>query len=276
VKPASPGFDLVLPTLGRYEEVRLFLQRLANQTCPNFRVLLVDQNEPGFLQPVVDEFKDRLDLLHLRSPPGASRGRNAGIAHLQAEFVAFPDDDCFYNPDTLERAEHTFASDSKSHLLLARKADPGAYPLATSVGRSMFAGRHTVFRGSGTCFQFMRREVVDAVGPFDDTLGPGAGTPYLSGEDSDYVIRAVDLGFKVKRCPEIVVFHPPFDLDAADAARKAELYGRGRARLLVKHGFGFWFKALNIAYPLARLALSPWEKKRRSYYWAMFRGRLQG
>ena len=37
--------------------------------------------------------------------------------------------------------------------------------------------------------------VVEAVGAFDETLGPGAGTPWGSGEDTDYHLRILKAGF---------------------------------------------------------------------------------
>ena len=38
---------------------------------------------------------------------------------------------------------------------------------------------------------FLRRDVVEAVGPFDEELGLGSGRPWASGEETDYLIRAV-------------------------------------------------------------------------------------
>ena len=49
-----------------------------------------------------------------------------------------------------------------------------------------------MFRGGRISFTiFLRRRVVERVGEFDETLGVGAGTPYGSCEESDYLIRAV-------------------------------------------------------------------------------------
>lgn len=49
-----------------------------------------------------------------------------------------------------------------------------------------------------------RREVVEAVGPFDARLG--AGTPYRC-EDVDYVARVSHAGFLGAHVPEVVVYH---------------------------------------------------------------------
>ena len=44
---------------------------------------------------------------------------------------------------------------------------------------------------------FFRNNVVNNVGLFDETLGPGADTKYGCGEDTDYLIRVFDKGYKI-------------------------------------------------------------------------------
>src|SRR5439155_2210314 len=44
-----------------------------------------------------------LRVERLRAPRGLSRARNEALSHLQADVVAFPDDDCVYPDDLLER-----------------------------------------------------------------------------------------------------------------------------------------------------------------------------
>ncbi len=41
--------------------------------------------------------------MRLRSPRGLSRARNEALPRLEADVVAFPDDDCEYPDDLLER-----------------------------------------------------------------------------------------------------------------------------------------------------------------------------
>ncbi|EOO0082080.1 glycosyltransferase family 2 protein, partial [Escherichia coli] len=55
---------------------------------------------------------------------------------------------------------------------------------------------------------FFRREVINAVGRFDQNMGVGAGTNYGAGEESDFVVRALSLGFKGLYYPDYYVLHP--------------------------------------------------------------------
>jgi GT2 family glycosyltransferase len=57
---------------------------------------------------------------------------------------------------------------------------------------------------------FVRREVTDSIGRFDENLGMGAATPYQSGEDVDYFVRPLELGWKIGYDPALTVHHPSF------------------------------------------------------------------
>lgn len=164
---------------------------------------------------------------------------------------------------------------------------PGVTPQVASgdVPRGMPTGGHpsvshdalnrfSAFRGSETYLLFFRRAVVDEVGGFDPTLGPGTGLPFGCGEDTDYLLRAIACGFRVARAAGVHVHHPAVDIASPDVAAKAYAYGVGRARLLRKHRLPAWFIACNVAYPLARLPLE--GPKAFAYRWNMFRGRLAG
>lgn len=54
---------------------------------------------------------------------------------------------------------------------------------------------------------FLRAQVVEKIGKFDETLGPGAGTPWGAGEDTDYYLRIFRAGFKLYQSSDIFVVH---------------------------------------------------------------------
>ena len=116
------------------------------------------------------------------------------------------------------------------------------------------------------------------VGPFDEELGIGASTPWQSGEETDYLVRAFDAGFPVYRKKDILIRHPEPDTSQPGTRRKAYIYGVGRMRLLKKHRFPLWFTLANILYPLYRLPVDMWSKgvEQIPYRLSMFAGRLVG
>src|SRR5439155_16279062 len=95
------GFDLVLATVGRVDELRHFLDALQDQAYRNFRLIIVDQNADGRLDPILDSYRGSIPLLRVSSEPGLSRARNVALRRLEGDVVSFPDDDCWYPPDLL-------------------------------------------------------------------------------------------------------------------------------------------------------------------------------
>ncbi len=103
--------SLLCCTVGRTEKLGRLLDSLARQTVRDFELIVVDQNEPGVLDPVLAPFSDRLDIHHVRSERGLSRARNVGLAHCRAPLVAFPDDDCWYPATLAEKVVALFDAD---------------------------------------------------------------------------------------------------------------------------------------------------------------------
>ncbi len=93
-----PRFSLIVATIARTDELRRLLVSLTQQEFSDYEVILVDQNEDDRIQNVIVEFTDRLTLIRISSPKGASRARNSGLPKASGEIIAFPDDDCWYSP----------------------------------------------------------------------------------------------------------------------------------------------------------------------------------
>jgi glycosyltransferase involved in cell wall biosynthesis len=113
---------LVICTRGRTEQLRRLLESLRLQSEMSFKAIVVDQNEPGFLAPVLDDFRD-LPITQVRSPLGLSRARNAGIVLADSPLIGFPDDDCWYRPSTVAEVISRFQNDPSLDVLTGRTID---------------------------------------------------------------------------------------------------------------------------------------------------------
>jgi hypothetical protein len=102
--------------------------------------------------------------------------------------------------------------------------------------------RFNVFFRATSCTIFLRREVIETVGGFDEELGAGAETDFLSGEETDYLLRALSSGFALWYEPSLHVFHPArrrrHDRESVRAGRQ---FGMGLGRVLRKHGYPWWY-----------------------------------
>jgi glycosyltransferase involved in cell wall biosynthesis len=243
-------FDLVVATVGRTVELERLLASLEAQTQRDFRVLVVDQNDDDRVVPLLDG-----DAVHLRSPLGLSRARNTALPHLTADVVAFPDDDCVYPPDLLERVAARIAG---------LDGVTGREPWWTT--EAAVLTRDNLWNRAISFTIFLRRDVVERVGPFDERLG----LPSSSGEEIDYLIRALDAGAHIEYDPSLVVEHPRKAVDARSVgARDGESIGY----ILRKHGYPKRVVARMLLRPAGGAIVQP---RRAGFHLATLRGRLAG
>jgi cellulose synthase/poly-beta-1,6-N-acetylglucosamine synthase-like glycosyltransferase len=259
------------------EPVERFLLSVIAQGYPNLEILIADQNRDDRLTPIITSVGAHIHIRHLRTPLGLSRSRNAALRHITGDIVAFPDDDAVYPPDLLHSLARTFrrypgiggvvgcpVSDVSGH----RFRGLGARPVELST--------HNVWWLASSVGLFLRTEVTDIVGEFDETLGLGSGTPWGAGEDRDYPLRAIDLGARLRYDPALQIRHP--DGDYTDH-RRAYLYGSGLGRVLRKRSAGIAeVSRLVVIRPIGGALLSllqgRWNAAR--FYAHSLRGRVSG
>jgi glycosyltransferase involved in cell wall biosynthesis len=267
---------LVVATKGRTEEVGSLLASLAQLYGVSFRTVLVDQNGDDRLRSIVDQWSHKLEIEHLKvEARGVSRARNDGLLRCcDAEFVAFPDDDCRYEPDTLIQAERAFAECSQAEILVSNWYELNAQRPSLHGKKNIRLhqlNRLTVLKQSPTYTLFFRRSAIKRAGFFDESLGPGSGTPWLCGEDADYLLRSGGLINLAWRAPSVMVSHPLVEF--AGSPNKAYGYGRGRMRVLRKHAFPLWFVLASVFHPLFSSLFSLGYA--RKFRWHLFLGRLR-
>ena len=143
----------------------------------------------------------RLDVLLLRSQRGLSRARNAALPQLDADLVAFPDDDCVYAPDLLARLADRFVSDGALDGLTGRAVDAdGSADLSWRADAAVLDPSNLWNRVISFTL-FLRRDVVAQRGALRRAPGLGSGTPWSSGQELDYVLRAIQLGVPSSTTP---------------------------------------------------------------------------
>lgn len=276
--PAEPiRFSLIVGTLGRTAELERFLSALDRQTARGFELLVVDQNEDERLIPVLAPYRGRFPVRHLRSAPGLSRARNAALRRAAGEVVAFPDDDCVYPAELLEGTARFFQAHPDTHGIVVRLVGADGAALLERRGDRGPVTRLNLFGGAASCVLFLRREVVSAVGGFDETLGLGAGTPWGAGEDIDYPLRALDAGFRLEYVGGLQVVHPPHG-GAEFTLQRAFPYAAGFGRVCRKHGFPAWYMAYHLCRSVAGMLVgaSTARPHKVRAHWRALRGKIHG
>jgi GT2 family glycosyltransferase len=273
-----PTFDLIVATIGRTVELAALLDSLTKQSHPALRVVVVDQNDDERLAPVLGRYEQALTVERLHSSPGLSRARNAGLAIVAADLVAFPDDDCSYPPDLLERVARRFAEQPALEGLTGRTAAAdGSASARWGAGRAVVT-RANVWHAGNSASTFLRASIVRRIGPFDEALGLGSRTPASSGEEVDYLVRAVSAGARVEYDPTVVVTHALPQPDATRLAALGRRDGAGVGYILGKHRYPRHTVALLLLRPLggALVSLARRDVARAHFHVATLRGRLEG
>lgn len=237
--------SLVVASLGRSAELDRLFASLAVQTDGAFEVVLVDQNRDARLHAAVARYRAAgLSIEHLRlQPPNLSAARNLGIRAARGAIVAFPDDDCWFEPDTVAVARAALAANARLDGIAGCWLEQQAAQSAPAEHTALSYARWWRFRGSGasSITLFLRRALLASCGGFDERLGVGQW--YGAGEETDLLLRLLARGARILPCPQARVHHalaapelPPL----APRCRSARSRGRGTGAVYAKHGMGLW------------------------------------
>ena len=241
-----PLVSLLVCTKGRSAQLERLFDSLLVQTCRTFEVVLVDQNEPGLLEPIMARYRDRLAIDHIRSAPGLSRARNVGLARCRAGLVAFPDDDCWYPDGLVAEVVRLFAEHPEADAVTGRTLDAtGRESLGAFLAADQAVDRRNVWFAGNSNGLFVRAAAARAVGGFDESLGVGASTPFRSGEETDFLLRLLGQGRGVVFRHGLVVHHD--QVAATGRHRRAADYARGFGRVLRLHRYGLPYLVFRLA-----------------------------
>ena len=153
--------------------------------------------------------------------------------HSNGDILAFPDDDCWYLPDTLQNVDVWFRQHEGYGILSIGSRDEHGRISGNRWSKTECdLTRVNVFRASVTYGYFIRRPPEAIPLHFDESLGPGAGTKFGAGEDADFLLTLMRYGISGRFYPVIHVGHP---LKGYIDAQRAEAYGGGWGRVLAKH-----------------------------------------
>jgi glycosyltransferase involved in cell wall biosynthesis len=168
---------------------------------------------------------------------GKSLALNTAIAEANGDVLAFTDDDCYVSPSWLKSICVEFEADESLGGLGGRVElyDTQDYPVSTRTGteRVMLQAALDVLSTMIGCNMAFRRALVEKVGGFDCSLGPG--TAGIAAEDMDFVYRIYKAGAKIAYVPEAVLYHNHGRRTAGEVDRLTEQYVRGKGAFYCKH-----------------------------------------
>lgn len=270
--------SLIMPTLNRFDDIYIFMDSLLEQTYKNFELIVVDQNDNDKVKEIVDKYVDRLDIKYIKSnKKGLSYNRNIGIAAAQGKILAFPDDDCGYKPDTIEKAINFFEKNKEYKIYSCKTMDFNE----VDTFKRMY---------NGTC-DINSLNVMDTITSitffvlfedkdylmFDERLGVGG--EFGAGEEVDYILELLSRGYKGRYFGDDIIYHPAKKHSKSKEKYQRDFnYGRGFGALCKKEiVYRKNKKFIKImAYKIIRNIGGIVLNKDRDYHTATIKGRING
>jgi len=247
--------SLIVASVDRVAELEGLLTSLDAQTYKDFEVLVVDQNPDDRLIPILRRHAG-LRMRHLRCARGVSRARNMGLRAAEGSIIAIPDDDCWYSEHLLASVAEWFKSHPEFGALFTIMHDADGKPIGPHWPK---APCRCTKQNALACITavngFLRRTVTNAIGFFDENIGPGGASKYAAGEDADYFLRPFRLGFQMWFEPSLWVGHA--DLHSPERLQRTSYtYALAAGYVMRIHGYSCFFLTRQLTRSLGGAAFS--------------------
>jgi len=253
---------VIVGTCNRAAKLRGLLESLAACRVPRdlaWEIVVSDNRSTDDTRDAVERFASAstVRIRYLYEPrQGKSVALNRAIRTCRSEVLAFTDDDVRVDRGWIEAVAREFDADPKLHGLGGRvepiEAEPGRRPGPTlPEGTTAADPRELPLRGSRQrvelgagdidcrnvpilgCNMAFRRECLEAIGLFDERLGPGSAIRAVV-EDVDLLYRFSRHPFRLVYAPDVVVYHDHGRVTAEDVAPSRAQYLRGRGAFYAK------------------------------------------
>lgn len=246
-------FSVIIPVYNRPDELRELLESLTHQSFKDFEVLVIDDGSELRSQQAAADYSDRLDL-HYYYKPNSGQGfsRNFGFAKATGEYLVVFDSDCLVPKEYFslvkeyldknrvdiwggpDRAHSSFSS--------VQKAISFSMTSAVSTGGLRGSKRKEESFHPRSFNMGISRKVYKQTGGYRITR---------MGEDIEFTIRILKMGFRSAYIDEAFVYHKR-RTSLGDFFRQIHFFGRARVNI-----YRYWPDQLKLIHllPVIYLAL---------------------
>ncbi len=217
--------SVVMITRNRGDQIRTALQHLL-QLPERPRLIVVDNGSTYETAQAARSLGPQVEVLSLDRNLGCA-GRNLGVMHAMTPYVAFSDDDSWWQPGSLSRAAKLFDSNPALGLVAAKilvgpeqKLDPLSSAMATSPLACWPQGDHSSVGvpivGFAACSAIVRRSAFLEAGGFEEHFGVG-------GEEQVLAFDLLCKGWQLSYVDELVAYHHPSPVRDPEKRRRHEV-----------------------------------------------------
>jgi glycosyltransferase involved in cell wall biosynthesis len=253
-------FSVIIPLYNRPDEIRELLQSLCEQTYKNFEVVVVEDGSSIPSEEIVNSFKSKIPQLHYFFKPNSGPGpsRNFGMEKAKGDFYIIFDSDCVIPNKYFENVNQYL----KTYKIDLYGGPDAAHPDFSDMQKAVSHSMTSLFTTGGIRG---KKNHVGVFHPRSFNLGMSAEvfektngfSEMRYGEDIDFSIRAIAMGFKSALIPEAFVYHKRrtnlkqfFNQVKHSGEARIDLYKRHKNELKLVHFFPSFFTIYLFSIPL--------------------------
>lgn len=214
--------SIVLNILNEERNIRDLMDSLVTQEGP-VEVVVVDAGSCDRTVEYVRGYTEQYDFVRSFHHPG-TRGEstNFGICQAKGDVICFIGGDCIANPFWLHQMRKSLKA---ADVVAGRTINIGYHAFEDLERVELYRRGYDISYPS--CNMGYRRKVIEDVKGFDPW--------FITAEDIDLNLRAVDFGYKIGYNDKMVVYHRTRG-SVRSFIKQAFWNGYGRKQLTIKHG----------------------------------------
>lgn len=267
--------SLLQTSQNRHMELIRFVKSLNAQyeiDLKEIQLIFIDQGSNKY---IFEELDKKINFIYIKNEPcSLSHARNVGLKYAKGKYIGFPDDDCWYEPDTLSKVMNLLKN--RYDGVVCYGSDENNNPTNSFALNSQIISKYN--HCGAISYTIFLKYVKDLY--FDEKIGVGSSLKFLSGEETDYLIRFMEqVSSNVYYTRNICVHHPLAKSDYfQNETNKMYYYARGYGYLLRKHSYPWILKIKAFIRPLGGMIVYSICLKlvRANRSWNIFKGRLEG
>ena len=206
----SRKYSIIIPVYNRPDEVEELLQCLVNQTYTNFEVVIVEDGSDVKCEEVVEKLKDKLEInYYFQQNTGQGFARNTGFKYAKGEYFIVLDSDALIENNYLQIVDNQLNTNFLDLYGGPDRDHPNFSPIQKAISYSMTS----LFTTGG--IRGSKKNLGGTFHPRSFNMGLSRAVWEKTngfiitrmGEDIEFSIRAISLGFKSGLISEAFIYH---------------------------------------------------------------------
>jgi len=229
----TPAYSLIIPVYNRPQELDELLACIQLQEFRDFEVVVIEDGSTDDAAQIIEKYKASFDLAYyVKENGGQGFARNYAFERAKGNFFIILDSDALLEPTYLNEVDKAIKADNLNLFGGPDKDHPSFSPIQKAISYSMTSflttggirGKEKNIGGQFHPRSFnmgISRKVYEATGGFKITR---------MGEDIEFSIRCISMGFKSGLIPKAFIYHKR-RTDFRQFYNQLHFFGRARINI---------------------------------------------